>query len=295
MFNLAKKYFKLKLPSEQPRKIAFLHIPKSAGSSVSIGLENLALANTAWGLFDESVFGAFSDYDSLHEITRGRLVHLPGAKINPEWDAVSGHLSLPTIKRLFPHHRIFTVLREPRTRLISHWLFWRALKEGERASWGSWAPRLALADGPLKTFIQAREIAPQTDNILVRMLLGRHPMIPLEGYIDPSSDTRLLLAARKALRSIGFIGLTEDKALDRKIGSFIGHPYELPRVNVTERHSGIRLDITEDFDAETMGSLLARCRLDRRLWLEAAAPLFDDVEAIEESTFLNAIFRHMRA
>ena len=285
------RFFKMRKAKSD--RIAFLHIPKSAGSSISIGLENSAFTNTAWGLFDETFFGGFSDFDSLQEATRKRLVHLPGTHIDPNWEAVSGHMALPTIKRLFPRHRIFTVLREPRTRLVSHWLFWRALGDEERSKWGNWTPRIALADGPLGSFIQTPEIASHTDNITVRMLLGPHPLIPLEGFIDPSSDERLLKEARLALEGIELVGITEDRLLNSKISAFTGHDFELPRVNVTEHPVKSRPDVSREFSENVMALLLARSRLDRALWIDAAKPIFDSPEATADAAFIKALFRHM--
>jgi hypothetical protein len=270
-----------------------LHIPKSAGTSVSLGLENSKFTKSAWGLFDEVLFGEFTDFDSLDDTTRKRLIHLPGARIDPEWQAVSGHLSLPTINKIFPHHRVFTVLREPRTRLLSLYLFWRAVDNIERRKWGTRASQLDLAAGPFASFLTAKKVSPQTDNVIVRMLLGKHPLIPLNNFIEPASDTRLLRETRAAIRKIGLVGLTEDVRLNDKIGRFIGFSYELPRLNVTQSPVGQTVDITKELSVDAMEALLARCRLDRQIWLDVARSVFKNPAAVEETTFLNSLFKQI--
>jgi Sulfotransferase family len=279
--------------STSPDRIAFLHIPKSAGSSISIGLEKSKFTKRVWGLFDEVLFGGFTDFDGMHDTVRNCLIHLPTTSVNPNWDAVSGHLSLPTIRRIFPQHRVFTVMREPRARLISHWLYWRAVRENERLLWGTWAHEIARADGPFKAFIQSKEIAAQTDNVVVRMLLGNHPLIPIDDFINPSADGKLFSSAKRAIGAIGFVGLTEDTLLDIKIGEYIENNYELPRVNVTDLSPEQRsIDFKKELDGQAIQTLYDRTRLDRRLWTDIADRLFDNAEAVAEASFLSTLLKH---
>lgn len=49
-------------------RVAFLHIPKSAGSSVSMGLELADFKSRSLGLYDGSLFGSFDEFDTIHEV-----------------------------------------------------------------------------------------------------------------------------------------------------------------------------------------------------------------------------------
>jgi len=273
----------------------FLHIPKSAGTSVSVALDRSRFRNKAIGLLDGILFGAFDRFDEIGEGLRSKLIHLPNASVDPNWDLVSGNLSLPTIRRLFPQHRIFTIMREPRSRLISHWLYWRSLDQSQLWQWGAWAEIVARSYVPLGVFLADRQIAAPTDNLVVRMLLGDHPLIPTSDFIPRSADRAVLAAARTKIASLGFTGVIEDEQLSERIGRFIGEDFRLPHSNVTGAQPNDRpADLSHELNADTLDSLYNRSRLDRELWIGAATPLFKNAEIAADAAFLRTVFRHVR-
>ena len=273
--------------------VVFLHIPKSAGTSVSEGLIRSRFKNKAFGLLDRILFGTFNKFDEVHDEIRSKLIHLQDNSIDPNWDLVTGHLSLPTIRRLFPQHSVFTIMREPRSRLISHWLYWRSLDRHELRRLGTFADIVVRSHVPLGVFLADQQVAVQTDNLLVRMLLGKHSLIPTLDFIPRSADRALLSEARNRIASLGFTGLTEDDQLNERIGRFIGENYQLSRSNVTKAPPEDRpVALSNELSADTLTSLYNRSRLDRELWIDAATPLFGNAEAAAEAAFLSTIFRH---
>src|SRR5687767_13254551 len=104
-----------------------MHVPKSAGTSMHVALERaLPHGSVAPRRMDPAAFCGFDDFDRLGEEARvvvaaddGEVDALAGYR------AVSGHFALSTLTRLAHERRIGTVLREPRARLISHYLYLR--------------------------------------------------------------------------------------------------------------------------------------------------------------------------
>jgi hypothetical protein len=152
-----------------------------------------------------------------------------------------GHYDLPTLQRFGPAHRVFTVLREPRERLLSLYHFWRsvdpALIDPDLSFSVALAHRLSLeeflaCDDPM--------LLDLVDNIYVRRLTGRYAT---GAVADPvHADPRAALdAAFAALRGLAFVGVTEK--LDAGLADFaallgVAPPERGLRANVTaENHT----------------------------------------------------------
>ncbi|MGC9268550.1 hypothetical protein [Acidiphilium sp.] len=204
-----------------------------------------------------------------------------------------GHFGLPALERIDPGRFIFTILREPRARLISIYHFWRSVRP-EMVDDIDHDPIVGSAHRhDLLGFLRDPEpmLRDYLDNFYVRRLTGC--------YITGSETDRLaeqpercVAAARAALDRIGFVGLTErmDESVQR-LAARIGAepPVESVRGNVTaENHiesqhffrPAERSVITPAIEAE----LDRLTRLDREIYA-CAVRRFDHADHPAELVF----------
>jgi hypothetical protein len=272
-----------------------MHVPKTAGSSARQGIIAALKPRSMLTGFDRSLFGVRIDLETL-EATLRRTIYSCPREMPPDADLVMGHIARTTLCAAYPSHRIFTVLRDPRSRLISHWLFWRSHSDETLDPWGTWGERVKISRQPLRQFLTSPEIACQTDNLLVRMLLWPHAGIADDAFISPESDEVLLEAGRRALRSFDFVGTVEDPFLERRMGGFLGTKFVLPRVNETRSLSAdLRPVLTDELDEMALAALDARCRLDAVLWSEIVQPhcLPATPQSVSERGLLRSLFRYV--
>jgi hypothetical protein len=164
-----------------------------------------------------------------------------------------------------------TVLREARSRLLSHWMFWRAHRDEQLTTLGSWAGYVQKATAPLVDFLEDRAIAAQVDNIAVRLLLWPHAAIPVDSHIDPRDDAALLREALVKLEEMDFVDIVEDPDFEPFLSSWLGAPFTMERLNETmpipeER----RTPLWREFTPSAMDALARRSRLDDALWMHVA-------------------------
>ena len=276
------------------REVAVMHVPKTAGHSITGGLTTALKPMSAVGGYDRSLFGDFHDFDSFDAPLR-RTVYLNSMDFPPNADLVIGHISRSTLHDAYPSHRKITVVREPRCRLISNWLFWRANSDEQLTPWGGWAERVKISRRPFLQFLTEPKIASHTDNLLLRMLLWPHAKIPDAEFISAESDRELLDAGRDALNSFNFVGAIEEPSLERRLGEFLGAELSMPRLNETSAlPPALRPVLLDEIDAPTLTVLLDRCRLDAVLWSEVVAPLCAPYAPaiVGERAVLRALFRY---
>lgn len=276
--------------------LALMHVPKTAGTSL---IENLisacAPAHPVRG-FDRVLFGAFDDFASIGEET-ARAIFPRIEDLPPDGDLITGHFAFSTLTARYPDAQLLTILREPVARLLSHWTFWRATNVAMAGEWGAWAHCLRSAEGSLHDFVQDPRVACQTDNIVTRMLLWPHPLIPDGDFIAPSNDRQVLREALRRLACFSFVGVIENAHLAEALSAWLARPLELPVVNATDRvDPALAANLDEELSNETYAAILSRSRLDRTLWRHAAsASLPDtDLDALEAVSRLRAVGRHAR-
>jgi hypothetical protein len=115
---------------------------------------------------------------------------------------VHGHFAFSTLQARYPNHQYMTLLREPYSRILSHWLYWRMQRNDELAGWGEWGTNhVRLARQPLAQFLGNATLACQIDNLRTRMLLWPHPNIPDNSFIDERDDEVLISTALARLGS----------------------------------------------------------------------------------------------
>lgn len=216
--------------------MCFLHIPKSAGSSIFSALEAaLPLGSLAPQRLDSSPFCDFEDFELLSPEIRATVAANPSeVRSLGRYRAVSGHFSLPTLLQVADASSISTVLREPRARLLSLYMYWRTPGIGD-----VWDPYRANehAQRPLSEFLSEPRLAPAVDNQVCRMLLHGDPRLPESSFAAPSDIEGIAADAIERLDSLGFVGVLElgDDAW-RGVARLFAVTLDPINVNVTGEH-----------------------------------------------------------
>jgi hypothetical protein len=248
------------------RALAFMHVPKTAGT---------ALIGACWSAlrpvrivsgFDGAMFGGFRDFASMDATIRRQIFHAAAA-IPAGARFIAGHMALSSLRDSTPSAQFITVLREPVSRVLSHWLFWRQHDDDSLAGWGTWADRIRQAREPLAGFLNTRDVACQIDNVALRMLLWPHRFIPDDDFIDQRHDEVLFAEAGAALGRFDFVGIIENPAFQDHLRRWLGRPAPCRRVNETRvPPSEFRTALADEITAGAGFLLGQRSRLDLRLW-----------------------------
>lgn len=260
----------LRTQSALDRPLAFMHIPKTSGTAVIDGLREVLPATPCTTGVDLSTFGSFRSFETadplaLKTLVRGALPPTEGT------DFVTGHIAYSTLARSRPNARFMTILREPRSRILSLWMYWRSLSDDALRYWGAWTATVRLARRPLADFLDRPEAACHTDNVAVRMLLWPHPRIPDGGFIDSADDERLGEEAAARLKSFAFADVIENPQFEENLRTFLARPFVYRRVNETRTPPELRTTLQDELTGDALRLLELRSRLDRRLWLMLAA------------------------
>ena len=265
-------------PREQfdpSRPLVFLHIPKTAGTSLVAALIDTLHPRTVIGGFDRVLFGDYDDFTSFDEALR-REVHLSPDTLAAA-DLISGHIAYSSLRQRFPGAQFVTVLREPISRLLSHWLYWRGQSDEELAPWGPWADRVRLSRMPLTAFLSSRLLACQLDNLVIRMLLWPHRLIPIDDFIDRRHDRRLLAEARERLAGFTIVDVVETPELPDRLQRWLGCPFVLDRRNETGSiPESLRRPLAMEMAPKARELLTMHTRLDLELWNEVTSRYHPD-------------------
>jgi hypothetical protein len=281
-------------PWDRARAIAFMHIPKAAGTALRVALERtLKPRQLVFGLC-RGHFGGFEAFATMAPHIRGHVYVTP-EEVPRGLDMIVGHISDGFLRQAYPDADFVTLLREPRARLLSLWESSRTLTTAFLAPWGDWAERVQRAHRPLGVFLADRELACLTDNAAVRMLVGPHPLIPPDDVIAPAADAVLIAAALARLRRYSFVDLVENPAVGANLAHWLGRPMPLARVNATAGRLaalGTRLD--RELDLGTIDLLAARGRLDAALWRAVVLDRMRDVDPgrLADAAFATTVARH---
>jgi len=276
---------------DRSRPLAFMHIPKTAGSSMIGALVDALQPRHVLSGYDHILFGAYTDFASFDPAVQKLVYHAPEEL--PETELVVGHISYDTLVRRYPAAQFTTVLREPILRLLSLWIFWRGHSDARLAAWGSWADDVRLSRRPLEHFLRAPSLACQTDNQALRMLLSPHKLIPANGPIDARHDATLLAQATERLRRFAYADVLENDRFVNDWQDWLGVSMSLPRLNETTKlpaplHSQLDVEMTDDALHH-----LHRCtRLDLHLWRHVAGWRLTDPDRLREHALLPGIARY---
>ncbi|APZ43477.1 hypothetical protein [Acidihalobacter ferrooxydans] len=265
--------------------LLFLHLPKAAGTRVFSLLQEVLRPRRTSYYLDRTQFCSFDDFTSLAPDIRATV--LTDERIeNVSADLIAGHVSRQTLLALCGSRQgnLLVIAREPRSRILSHWLYWKTYDARTRAAYGAWGDRIALAGLELADFLARDEIACQTDNIFLRMLLWPHPAIPDRGFIAETDDPRLLAEAESRLDGFAHADVVENPRMLTALESWLSHEYPLPashfvlrRIETLQAKSGKKNNTASPealADCGDLGRQIAqaesllerRTRLDARLW-----------------------------
>lgn len=293
-FKSSRNKLDVEAPTEISHPIAFMHVPKTSGTALISGLTRALDLPFAFGGFDQCLFGSFRDFDKLEENIR-RHIYASPACLPADVKLVAAHMALSTLRKAYPFGKYLTLLREPTSRLLSHWLYWRQHSDEELVTWGIWAERMRSARLPLATFLKQPILACQTDNLTLRMLLWPHPLIPEDGFIEPSDDERLFTEAMAQLRTFDFQDVVENVHLTRNIQQWLGRPFSYEKHNETGViPDSFRSQLHRELTSEAYELITARSRLDLRLWTSLATHRmpYHDISSLREKTVMVNVARY---
>jgi hypothetical protein len=271
-----------------------MHIPKTSGMALTKGLsEAVAPAKTLLG-FDRVLFGGFRDFNSIDPAVR-RNIYLDPSELPPDVGLVAAHMAVSTTTRAYPKAQYVTMLREPHTRILSHWLYWRSLSDDTLATWGTWAEILRQARNSLSEFLTCRDVACQVDNLSVRMLLWPHRLIPDDDFIATRDDDVLLGEAISRLERFAYADLVENPDLRTKLESWLGRSFIYTRTNeTTPVPKPFKTSLHEELSPKALDMLEAHGRLDLKLWMTLARERVPHLKAeiLRERTLIGNVARH---
>lgn len=209
--------------------LCFLHIPKSAGMSFHNSLETALPPGTVSGRrCDWTSFCQFDAYDELLPETRATVAATDDEILElGAYRALGGHFALPNLLKITPAANIATVLREPRTRLLSLYAYFRL------SPWliDFWQPYALPTVGrrALDEVLADPQLAVATDNVVCRYLMHGDRRLPSEEFIASHNVAAVAAEAIGRLDSLGFVGVLElGEPTWSGFGSFFG-------VTMTER------------------------------------------------------------
>jgi hypothetical protein len=276
------------------RPLAFMHIPKTSGVALMSALAGALNPGMVTNGFDLCLFGSFRDFETMDPAEQ-RKIHASPASLPPGSTLIAGHFSFSTLRQAFPRAQMTTILREPSSRLLSHWLFWRQLSDPTLTPLGRWADYVRNSREPLARFLAEPAIACQTDNLALRMLLWPHSLIRGDQFIDPIHDEPLFVEAEVRLRMFDFVDILENDQLSEKLEHWLGRALCYERVNETIAiPAECRSPLNLEFTSHAHELLTARSRLDLRLWTSVVKRRLPNCEitTLRERTILSNVARY---
>jgi hypothetical protein len=207
----------------------------------------------------------FSDFDQLSPEVRDRMVLGPD-DLPAQADAVFGHISPSTTRARYTDGSWLTVLREPRSRLVSHWLFSRAHTDRMLRGLGTWADYVKAARRPLAEYLGDPTLAFCTDNLMLRALVGPHELAPFDRFIEAAAEDELLAEGLASLDAFDFAGVVDDPDLAGQLSCWLGRPIAMQRSNESPlMPKGLQCDVVDEC-RRAAGLIAHHSRLDAALW-----------------------------
>lgn len=287
--------------------LGFIHVPKCGGTQLMTEIEAFLRPIQRVHGWDLSQTGAVVPDWTTDAVVQQKGV---GGGLYPTTDAVSrtgdmiaGHFAYSSLRSRFPTAKLMTILREPQSRVLSHWFYLRDYTDEVLAEFMNWGPYLALARQPLRVFLTTPSIACLSDNVITRLLLWPHPLIPDGGFIERQSDETLLAEALARLREIDFVDIVENDGMRVRLFAWLAETWGRSlwskleqRLNGPARGNaneagpplfGERLPMATELSGGTAEFLAFRCRLDAVLWRYVAQglPNGEDLLARKEAYF----------
>jgi hypothetical protein len=189
----------------------FLHIPKTAGSSLANMLQP-----------------HFSEAETLKCATPGVLRETP---VEEAWRYrfIHGHVDWPELGVLPPDRQVVSLFREPVARALSLYWYWRSFSWAHAERTEDFGIQFAKSAGLEEFFFDAPPgIRANYENAVVRQLVGAPLRKPYSGFVV--SDETALEIARRRVDQMAACGVVEDfEAASGEISRALGLPRLLSR------------------------------------------------------------------
>ncbi len=243
-------------------RLAYLHLPKAAGTSIRAALSAYyETDDTVPWSFDRHMFG---DFDRLDVVDRP--VFLGDPTEFRRYRYMEGHWSLPTILAGFDPEDVACILREPRSRYLSQYTFWRSWGDDQHAVWDPFDASL-MSRRPLGEYASSARIACISDNLATRLILGPHSLVPADGPIRPEHIDTVARHACTQLDRLGFVDVIErGEATYLALEEWFGSPLSRERLNETQLDQGERVDLDDLMDRRTLALVNDRSASDLQVW-----------------------------
>ncbi|MFL6062317.1 MAG: hypothetical protein ACJ72E_13880 [Marmoricola sp.] len=277
--------------------LVFSHIPKTAGTSLTAALHDALEPGVFVQGMDQSLAGDYEEFDQFSTVARD-MMYLSPEEIPADATLVAGHIGPATTMARFPGADHITILRNPRSRLISQWMHSRSLTEFDIRHWGPGAEAFRVGWLPLHDYLQHRLVATNTDNTIARFLAWPHPLMPGSDFIDPAHDDDITEAAIARLDAMAHVDVVENPDFVAALGTWLGSPLSETRLNerafVPKR---MRPDFAAELDDRTTELMASRTRIDERLWHHVAARVLPgaDLDAVLATSFERALDRYLES
>lgn len=258
--------------------LVFSHIPKTAGTSLRVALEEALQPSVFVQGVDTALLAGYDDLDAISPAERA-VLYLSPDELPADATLVAGHIGPATTMARYPGADHITILRAPQVRILSQWMHGRALTEFNLRHWGPNAEAFRIAWRPLGDYLGHAMLAPNIDNTITRFLAWPHPALARTEFIAESDDNGLLTAALERLDTFGYVNLVENPAFQEELGAWLGR--ELPATRANERTAvpkRKRPDMSVELDAPTRELLAYRTRIDTRLWTAIATRVLPDAD-----------------
>lgn len=288
--------------------LVFMHMPKAGGTALIREIER-TLRPLRWaGGIDRTLTGDFEAFDTMDRHLRAGVFR-DETEIPKNVDFFAGHFGWGLLCAWSPEAKMMTVLREPRSRLLSYWFYLGNYSNNVLSLYGDFGERLALARKNFGDYISMSQIACQTDNVMTRMLVWPHPACQATEFISPEMDGTLLMIALERMNQFDFVGIIEDQQLRNRLFLWLRSTYKYSvwtylekfinrghKINTNEAsmpQRGLRQSISVELDDKTMHRLELSSRLDKMLWSTIASRVFvdEDVNSVADREFSKSIGR----
>lgn len=249
-------------------RIGFLHLPKAAGTSLAAAVREAFPEEHRFGAwFDRSLYDGFERFDLMAPDVRDRFYLGDGSELGG-FHVIAGHFAYGTITRTLDPSQVFTVMREPRVRLLSHWFFWKSWPLSRHQAYLPYDVQTRAMELDLAGFLRSPWLAPQTDNVLTRMLLWPNSHVRPDRYladVDPVNRWRIARRARQLVDTLGCaVPLEIGDRLAPTLSEWCGRTIVLEHLNRTD--TSARPHPNEWLTDEVLALLDARTEFDRALW-----------------------------
>lgn len=261
-----------------------MHVPKAGGTELMQEMERFLRPKVRVGGWDRSMTGGFEDFDSMASNVR-EAIRVDLQEFPADVDMIAGHFSRHSLQMRYPDINLMTVLREPKSRLLSNWYYFRNYTEETIRGYGGFGAYISEAK---KTFVEYLSFAPmacQNDNLIVRLLLWPNELIPIDGFIDEANDDELVESALQEILKFQFFDCLENRDLKVNLfnwlkgiyGRSVWEPLEhmIAGDVVINRNEAKPYWKTDQFDiisniSEARPMLDHLTRLDAKLWIKVA-------------------------